>query len=122
MFWTRSASTKERRTEPRLSVNEIVRIEHRGHEKGLGCLRDVSRKGAWLATAHRLRAGERVRLRLTSVDSGLDDNIVVEARITRRRRDGMGIEWRDFAPGCVVELMAWQQTVLSAAGNAAAPS
>jgi PilZ domain-containing protein len=114
MFWSRSASSKERRSEPRLSVNEIVRIEHRGHEKGLGCLRDVSRGGAYVATTHRLRAGEKVRLRLTSLDSGIDDAIIVEARVTRRRQDGMAVRWRDFAPPCVLELIAWQQQVIHA--------
>jgi hypothetical protein len=120
MFWSRSASAKERRSEPRLNVNEIVRIEHRGHEKGLGCLRDVSRSGAYLATTHRLRAGESVRLRLTSLDSGLDDAIVVEARVTRRRRDGMAVQWRELAPPCVLELMAWQQRVTPGAGHTTA--
>ena len=119
MFWNRSAASKERRSEPRLSVNEIVRIEHRGHEKGLGCLRDVSRSGAYLATKHRLRAGDSVRLRLTSLDSGLDDAIIVEARILRRRRGGMGVQWRDFAPPCVLELIAWQQQVTPRSTQAA---
>jgi len=117
MFWSRSAPAKERRSEPRLSVNEIVRIEHRGHEKGLGCLRDVSRSGAYLATTHRLRAGESVRLRLTSLDSGLDDAIVVEGRVTRRRRDGMAVQWREFAPACVLELITWQQRVTPGPGQ-----
>jgi len=119
MFWSRSAPAKERRSEPRLSVNEIVRIEHRGQEKGLGCLRDVSRGGAYLATAHRLRAGDSVRLRLTSLDSGLDDAVVVEARIMRRRRGGMNVQWRDFAPACVLELLAWQQRMMQAPGEPA---
>jgi hypothetical protein len=71
-------------------------------------MRDVSLSGAYLETARRLPYMGRVVLRMLSHGRGRAATLV-EGYITRVSPEGIGVEWCEFAPQAIVELLEWQQ-------------
>lgn len=81
-----------------------VRIDCSSGVLVLGVMRDASVSGAFVSTAVPLPAMTVVKL--VPVSTRCEARDAVEAFIVRRTAEGAGLEWCDFAPVSILELIA----------------
>lgn len=96
----------ERRWGNRVVLDETVTVKRDGDAIGIACLCELSLSGAFLRSPWRLPLFARVNLELPcSRAHRRSPTTPVEAFVVRHCPDGIGLEWCDFAPPEVVELM-----------------
>jgi hypothetical protein len=93
----------ERRWGNRLLLNERVRVTRDRLVLGFGCLYEVSLSGAFLKAAWPLRPMMRVCVLLP--DRTGESTVRLEAYVVRQEKDGVGLEWCDFAPPVIARIM-----------------
>ena len=70
-----------------------------------GRLIDLSMSGGFILTTVDLRELRRLQISLVLPQRFSVATPLISAYVTRRDRDGIGVEWCDFAPRGVVELL-----------------
>jgi hypothetical protein len=93
----------ERRWGNRLLLNERVRVTRDRLVLGFACLHEVSLSGAFLKASWPLPAMTRICVLLP--DRNGDSTIRLEAYVVRQETDGVGLEWCDFAPPVIAQIM-----------------
>jgi hypothetical protein len=96
----------EHRWGERFGVDLLVRLGTRPYAVRTGRLTDLSMSGGYITTAMDLRVLSRVQVAIVLPGRFSQATPVISAYVTRRHRDGVGIEWCDFAPEAVVELLS----------------
>jgi PilZ domain-containing protein len=87
----------------RLRVDLTARVGDATGLMNIARLRDVSVSGAFLETAAILRAFSSVDVQFRT-HTGSNSRLL-SAQVVRTTPDGVGIEWREFAPHEVARLM-----------------
>lgn len=96
----------EHRWGERVPLNIPIRLSlARPFAVGSGRLRDLSVSGAWISTDHRVRMLSQIDIVLNPGRVMKSDSSVVAAYVTRQCKNGIGIEWCQFAPPTVAELL-----------------
>jgi hypothetical protein len=98
----------ERRWGNRLVLDEMVRVMREQEIMGLACLHEVSLSGGLLRTRWQIPSLTRVHVELC--EEGPVADRIIEAFVVRRSLEGVGLEWCEFAPPCVVKLMDGRRT------------
>jgi PilZ domain-containing protein len=93
----------EHRWGERISLDIGVRIGAQPFAVGTGRLLDLSMSGANLKIRGDLRVLSRIQVALMLPSRRATP--LISAYVTRRHRDGVGIEWCEFAPQPVCELL-----------------
>jgi PilZ domain-containing protein len=90
----------EHRWGQRVRINRMVSIVDDGTHTIVARLRDVSSSGAFIECQALPRASVvTIRVRTSR------RTLLLNADVVRRASDGIGIEWRDFAPRNLIELL-----------------
>jgi PilZ domain len=94
----------EHRWGERVCVNIPVRVSAAAQARAGGCVKNLSLSGAFMKSdcELRLHALIEVRIRLPPPASC---SAVVEAHVSRKIDEGVGIEWCEFAPSIVKDLL-----------------
>jgi hypothetical protein len=69
-----------------------------------GYLKDLSLSGALLTTDHALRLHAYIEISIKALEKG-HGAVRVMARVTRNLVGGVGVEWCEFAPSAVTDLL-----------------
>jgi hypothetical protein len=89
----------------RIQVDFPVRLMTHAFSKRDGRLTDLSVSGAYIQTDVFIRPNSRLSVTLLSSRWTRHEGTVVCAYVTRRYREGVGIEWCEFAPPSVGTLL-----------------
>ncbi len=88
-------------------MNLAVELLEDGRATAGGCLKNLSLSGALLQSSRELRlyalVGVRIELLAPSADSP-----GIMARVSRKPAHGIGLEWCEFAPAVVKDLLRLQ--------------
>jgi hypothetical protein len=95
----------ERRWGNRVLLNERVRITRDGAVVGFATLHEASSSGGFVRTPLLVRNLTRIGLELAPSGPRRDPQRCVEAFVVRQCPDGFGIEWCEFGPAVIVELL-----------------
>jgi PilZ domain len=95
----------EHRWGQRFAVDIEVRVGSRPYAVRTGRLMDLSMSGASIKIGMDLRVLSRVQVALLMPGRFPHATPVISAYVARRHRDGVAVEWCDFAPQAVVELL-----------------
>jgi hypothetical protein len=95
----------EHRWGQRFEVAILVRVHSRPYAVRTGRLTDVSMSGGFIVSNVELRELRRLQIALVLPHRFSQATPVISAYVARRHRDGIGVEWCDFAPQAVVELL-----------------
>jgi hypothetical protein len=95
----------EQRWGERLSVRVPVRVSHHAFTMREGQLTNLSVSGAHLTVDLELRRGSRVEVTLVLPSRSKHLAPALQAFVTRKGRYDFGIEWCQFAPVAVRELL-----------------
>lgn len=87
----------------RLRVDLTARVGDSAGFMSVARLRDVSVSGAFVETAAILRAFSSVDVQFRTHHG--NNSRVLSAHVVRTTPDGVGVEWREFAPNEVSRLM-----------------
>ena len=89
----------------RIQVDFPVRLTAHPFAKRDGRLTDLSVSGAYIKTSVLIRLRSRLEVTLLASPWARHEAVVVEAYVARRYREGLGIEWCEFAPTPVGSLL-----------------
>jgi len=95
----------EQRWGERLPVNVPVRVSAHAFFVRGGRLTDLSVSGAHLAVDLDLRLSSRIQIAVVLPYRSKYQAPAIHGYVTRRYRDGFGIEWCQFAPAAIGELL-----------------
>jgi PilZ domain len=95
----------EHRWGARVPVDLAVRVATRRFSVRPGRLLNVSLSGAAIESAIELRPLSRVQLAISSSHRSAQATAMVGAYVARRYPGGFGLEWCDFAPQAILELL-----------------
>ncbi len=95
----------EHRWGERFAVDVAVRLGTRPYSVRTGRLLDVSVSGGNIAIGTDLRVLSRVQIALVLPGRFAQATPLISAYVARRHRDGVGVEWCEFAPEAVLELL-----------------
>jgi hypothetical protein len=95
----------EHRWGERFAVDIVVRLGSRPYTIRTGRLIDLSMSGGSITIGMDLRVLSRVQVALVLPARFPQATPVISAYVARRHRDGIGVEWCDFAPQPVLELL-----------------
>jgi hypothetical protein len=95
----------EHRWGQRFEVDILVRMHSRPYAMRTGRLTDVSMSGGFIVTSVDLHELRRLQIALVLPHRFHQATPVISAYVARRHSDGIGVEWCDFAPQAVVELV-----------------
>jgi PilZ domain-containing protein len=95
----------EHRWGQRFAVDIVVRLGSKPYAVRTGRLIDLSMSGGCIRIGMDLRMLSRVQVALVLPARFSQATPVLSAYVARRHRDGVGVEWCDFAPRAVVELL-----------------
>jgi hypothetical protein len=95
----------EHRWGERVPVDFPVRVTALRFSVREGRLSDLSVSGALIRAELEVRVLSRIQIALVLPLWPKHESPVVEAYVVRRHRDGFGIEWCEFAPHAVSELL-----------------
>ncbi len=88
-----------------MEVDLLVRLHSRPYAVRTGRLIDLSMSGGYILTGMDLRELRRIQIAFVSPHRFSHATPMISAYVARRQRDGIGVEWCDFAPQAVVELL-----------------
>jgi hypothetical protein len=89
----------------RIQVDFPVRLMARPFAKRDGRLTDLSVSGAYIHTTVRVRPHSQLTVALPATPWARHEAAMICAYVTRRYREGLGIEWCEFAPAPVKSLL-----------------
>jgi hypothetical protein len=95
----------EHRWGERFAVDIAVRLGSKPYAVRTGRLADVSMSGGNILVGVDLRLLSRVQVALVLPGRFAHATPVVSAYVVRKHRHGVGIEWCEYAPQAVVELL-----------------
>jgi len=95
----------EHRWGERFVVDIAVRVSARRYAMRTGRLVDLSVSGGHINVQGDLRLLSRVQIAITCPQRTQAATPVISAYVTRKHGDGVGVEWCDFAPQPVIELL-----------------
>jgi hypothetical protein len=94
----------EHRWGERVRMDLPVVVLEEGRAAVGGYLKNVSLSGALLRSTHDLRLYALIGVRMV-LPLSMNDSCVVKARVARKPGNGIGIEWCEFAPAVVKDLL-----------------
>jgi hypothetical protein len=89
----------------RIQVDFPVRLMAHPFAKRDGRLTDLSVSGAYIETSVMIRPNSRLEITLLTNPWARREGAVLQAYVARRYREGVGIEWCQFAPEAVGSLL-----------------
>jgi len=89
----------------RIQVDFPVRLMAHPFAKRDGRLTDLSVSGAYIQTSVSIRPNSRLEVTLLTNPWARQEAAVLQAYVARRYREGVGIEWCEFAPAPVGSLL-----------------
>ena len=96
----------EHRWGERVAMNMPIRLTlARAFSVGSGQLSDLSVSGGWIITDQRVRVLSQIGIVLNPGRVTKCDAAVIAAYVTRQCKNGIGVEWCQFAPPTVAELL-----------------
>jgi hypothetical protein len=95
----------EHRWGQRLSVDVAVRIAARPYNVRQARLVNLSASGAYIEVGMDLRLLSRVQIALCLPHRLAHPTPMVAAYVARKGKDGVGVEWCEYAPQAVLELL-----------------
>lgn len=94
----------EHRWGARVQVNIPVRVEATALPLGNGCMKDLSLSGAFIKSDRDLRLHALVEV-IIALPPPSSRTAVIQAHVSRKFQEGVGIEWCEFAPNIVRDLV-----------------
>jgi hypothetical protein len=94
----------EHRWGARVQVNVPVRVEATALPMGNGCMKDLSLSGAFLKSDRDLRLHTLVEVSI-ALPPPSSRTAVIKAHVSRKSKEGVGIEWCEFAPSIIKDLV-----------------
>jgi PilZ domain len=94
----------EHRWGERIRVNIPVRVSTAALVRVDGCVKNLSLSGAFMACDYELRLHALIEVHI-ELPSTVGRTGVVEAYVSRKLDEGIGIEWCEFAPRIVKDLL-----------------
>jgi hypothetical protein len=94
----------EHRWGARVQVNVPVRVEATALPVGNGCMKDLSLSGAFLKSDRDLRLHTLVEVSI-ALPPPSSRTAVIKAHVSRKFKEGVGIEWCEFAPSIIKDLV-----------------
>ena len=88
----------------RITVDIPVQVTADGSPTIHGRLKDLSLSGALVTTDHALRLHAYIEIGIEPLETGHDAERIM-ARVTRNLERGVGVEWCEFAPSAVTDLL-----------------
>jgi len=88
----------------RIQVNIPVQVEAAYLPIGSGCMKDLSLSGAFIESERDLRLHTLVEVIIALPAPSLRTE-VIKAHISRKFKEGVGIEWSEFAPTAIKDLV-----------------
>ena len=88
----------------RVAVDIPVEVAADGSPTVHGHLKNLSLSGALLTTDHALRLHAYIEISIKPLETG-HGAVRVMARVTRNLEGGAGVEWCEFAPSAVTDLL-----------------
>jgi hypothetical protein len=95
----------ERRWGPRIQVDLPVRLELPAGRLENGRMRNLSLSGALIECSAELPTFTTMRVEIRTEAPGVPETIQLGARVVRAEHPCLGIEWRDFAPQALADLL-----------------
>jgi hypothetical protein len=95
----------EHRWGQRLTVDLAVRVAGRPYNVRAARLVDLSASGAYIKLSADLRLLSRVQIAVALPHRLTQPTPMVAAYVVRRGEDGVGVEWCEYAPTPVLELL-----------------
>jgi hypothetical protein len=92
------------RSSRRIAMDIPVRVAADGSPTIHGRLKNLSLSGALLITDHALRLHAYIEIGIEPLETG-HDAVRIMARVTRNLERGVGVEWCEFAPSAVTDLL-----------------
>ena len=100
-----SQARTERRWGPRIQVDLPVRLELAAGRQETGRMRNLSISGALIECTAELPAFTPLRVEIVANEPGVPASIQLGARVVRAEHPCLGVEWRDFEPQALAELL-----------------
>jgi hypothetical protein len=88
----------------RIAVDIPVQVAADGSPRIHGYLKNLSLSGALVTTDHALRLHAYIEITIELPETGHSE-VRVMARVTRNLEDGVGVEWCEFAPSAITDLL-----------------
>jgi hypothetical protein len=88
----------------RIAVDMPVQVAADGSPTIRGHLKNLSLSGALLTTDHALRLHAYVEISIELLETG-HGAVRIMARVTRNVEGGVGVEWCEYAPSAVTDLL-----------------
>lgn len=95
----------EHRWGERLLVDVPVRVSTHAFSQREGILRNLSVSGALLVSDLDARVLARVQIHVVNHHRRVHESPGIQAFVARRYRHGFGLEWCEFAPSAISELL-----------------
>jgi hypothetical protein len=95
----------ERRWGPRIQVDLPVRLSLDAGRVETGRMRNLSISGALIECAAELPTFTPLRVEVLAGSEAIHDRIELGARVVRAEHPCLGIEWREFEPQALVDLI-----------------
>jgi hypothetical protein len=97
----------EHRWGQRLAVDLAIRLAARPYNVRAARLVDLSASGAYIKVSADLRLLMRVQITLALPHRLTHPTPMVAAYVARKGQDGIGVEWCEYAPQAVLELLRY---------------
>lgn len=94
----------EHRWGARVQVNIPVRVEATALPMGNGWMKDLSLSGAFIKSDRDLRLHTLVEVSI-ALPPPSSRTAVIKAHVSRKFKEGVGIEWCEFAPSIIKDLV-----------------
>jgi hypothetical protein len=94
----------EHRWGARARVNMPVLVEAAALPVGNGCMKNLSLSGAFMKSDRDLRLHTIIEVSI-ALPPPSSCTAVIKAHVVRKIGDGVGIEWSDFAPNIIKDLV-----------------
>jgi hypothetical protein len=99
-----SGNGLEHRWGERIRVNIPVRVETNQLSGVNGCMQDLSLSGAFMKSDSDLRLHTLIEVSI-ALPPPSTRTAVIKAHVSRKFEEGVGIEWYDFAPNIIRDLL-----------------
>jgi hypothetical protein len=88
----------------RIAVDIPVQVAAHASPAIRGHLKNLSLSGAFMEADHELRLHAYIEISIVLPEMGRNATRIM-ARVTRKSRDAVGVEWCEFAPNAVKDLL-----------------
>jgi PilZ domain len=94
----------EHRWGARARVNIPVRVEATASPVGDGCMKNLSLSGAFMKSDRDLRLHTLIEVSI-ALPPPFSCTALIKAHVVRKMAEGVGIEWSEFAPNIIKDLV-----------------